>query len=94
MNLKKTDNIPQMQDNESLNYDENLTFFPNNKCLDKVEQLWKVMLKSFDYKVSLEMVITALWPRALWFQSSVSEEKGIWNVFSYLIEFYLVTCWN
>lgn len=82
-----------MQDSESLNYDENLTFF-SNKCLDKVEQLWKVTLKSCDCKVSLEMAITGLWPQALGFQSSVSREKGIWNVLSYFLEFYLEPCWS
>lgn len=52
-----------MQDSKSLTYDPRSIF--SNEYLGKVEQLWQVTLKSLDSKVSLEMVITALWPRTL-----------------------------
>lgn len=72
-----------MQDSESLTYDAS-SIFIFNEYLGKVEQLWQVTLKSLDSKVSLEMVITALWPRTLGFKVLSQMRRGfeMWSLTS------------
>lgn len=65
-----------MQDSESLTYDASSIFF-FNEYLGKVEQLWQVTLKSPDSPASLEMVITALWPRTLGFKVLSQMRRGL-----------------
>lgn len=73
-----------MQDSESLTYDASSIFF-FNEYWGNVEQLWQVPLKSLDSSVSLEVVITALWPRMLGFKVPSQMRRGfeIWSLTSW-----------